>query len=140
MHSEGYRLFVSFWWLIFPIGWGFAGMMRAFLSHKRAQQALDVIKAYADQGKEIPPELLDVLRRPDKRARTPQERARTLMIGGLMNAALALAFATLTIGEYLTEGSKDTYGLVFVVVLFTGFSAALLISSTIIRRERQDSP
>lgn len=69
-HSEFYEFATSFWWLIFPIGWGFAGLLRVIFRHHRAEQTLALLKSYADQGKEPPPELLALLRiepRPESR-------------------------------------------------------------------------
>lgn len=51
-------IFFSFWWLIFPLmgfvfgGWGM------FLNYRRSQQAMEVLKAYAAQGKDPPPEVM----------------------------------------------------------------------------------
>lgn len=51
-------LFFSFWWLVFPLmgflfgGWGM------FLNYRRSQQAMEVLKTYAAQGKDPPPEVM----------------------------------------------------------------------------------
>jgi len=51
-------LFFSFWWLIFPImGFAFAGF-GMLLRHRQNQKALDILKAYAEQGKDPPPEVV----------------------------------------------------------------------------------
>lgn len=52
------QLFREFWWLLFPIfgmGMGFTGMRS---SERRSREVMNVIKAYVDQGKDVPPELL----------------------------------------------------------------------------------
>ena len=52
------ELFRDFWWLLFPLfgmGMGFTGMVS---SERRSREVMSVIKAYVDQGKEVPPELL----------------------------------------------------------------------------------
>ncbi len=50
--------FSQYWWLIFPL----FGMAMAFQgmnhSERRTRSMVDLIRAYADQGKEPPPELL----------------------------------------------------------------------------------
>lgn len=51
----------SFWWLIFPLMWfgfGFFGMALRYCRHK---DAMDVLKTYAAQGKEPPPEVSRIL-------------------------------------------------------------------------------
>lgn len=51
-------LFWSFWWLIFPI-MGFAGYgFRIWAAHRQSQQAMEILKTYAAQGKEPPPEVM----------------------------------------------------------------------------------
>ena len=57
MHGFGVLLF-GFWWLIFPLmGFAFAGF-GMFLSHRRSQRAMEVLKAYAEQGRDPPPEVM----------------------------------------------------------------------------------
>ncbi len=53
----GYFIF-GFWWLIFPLmGFVFGGY-NMYLQHRRSQQAMEVLKAYAAQGKDPPPEVM----------------------------------------------------------------------------------
>jgi len=57
MHGFGDFAF-GFWWLIFPL-MGFAyGGFNMFLHYRRSQQAMEVLKAYAQQGKDPPPEVM----------------------------------------------------------------------------------
>lgn len=51
-------LFRSYWWLIFPIGAFVFGAWDRWLNYQRSRDALDLIKTYSAQGKEVPPELL----------------------------------------------------------------------------------
>ena len=52
------EFFAGFWWLIFPImGFAFGGF-GMFARHRQSQKALDILKAYVDQGKDPPPEVL----------------------------------------------------------------------------------
>ncbi len=51
-------LFRSYWWLIFPIGAFAFGAWDRWLTYQRSRDALDLIKTYSAQGKEVPPELL----------------------------------------------------------------------------------
>lgn len=54
--------FYSFWWLIFPIGFALFGAWDRWLAYKRSKDRLDLLRAYTNQGKDPPPELLRVLR------------------------------------------------------------------------------
>jgi hypothetical protein len=54
------ELFVRFWWLIFPLFgfvWAFVELAQ---SGSRSKRAMDLIQTYVEQGKEPPPELLDI--------------------------------------------------------------------------------
>ena len=54
-------LFRQFWWLMFPLAglvYGLVGMMQQSRNQSRA---LDVLKTYAEQGKEPPAEVLKAL-------------------------------------------------------------------------------
>jgi hypothetical protein len=58
-------LFRQFWWLIFPVmgmGYGLVGMIAGMNQQRRAQdRAADLLRTYAEQGKEPPPELFKAL-------------------------------------------------------------------------------
>jgi hypothetical protein len=58
MDHDFYWLFSRFWWLIFPLFWMVMALAWGWSRHSHANRALDIIKSYADQGKEAPPELL----------------------------------------------------------------------------------
>lgn len=51
-------LFRDYWWLIFPIGAFLFGAWDRWLSYRRSRDHLDLIRTYADQGKEPPAALL----------------------------------------------------------------------------------
>ena len=51
-------LFRSFWWLIFPLSSFVFGAYRSWLSYKANRDTLDLIKSYAQTGRDPPPELL----------------------------------------------------------------------------------
>ncbi len=52
------EFFRDFWWLIFPIFGMFLALMGVFQEDARVNKAMDLIKTYADQGKEPPAELM----------------------------------------------------------------------------------
>ena len=50
--------FRSYWWLLFPIGFFVFGAWDRWLAYKRSRDHLELMKHYAAQGKEPPPELV----------------------------------------------------------------------------------
>ena len=56
-------IFRSYWWLLFPIGFFVFGAWDRWLAYKRSQDRLDLLRAYTNQGKDPPPELLRALQR-----------------------------------------------------------------------------
>ncbi len=60
MNMTATELFVSFWWLIFPVFGMVMGLIGMFQSDRRATRTMDLIKSYVDQGKDPPPELLQL--------------------------------------------------------------------------------
>ena len=60
-------LFRSFWWLLFPMAWMVIGGWNAWLSQRALRDTLDIIKGYAESGRDVPAGLLDKL---GQRART----------------------------------------------------------------------
>jgi amino acid permease len=51
-------MFRQFWWLIFPLGWFAFGAYQNWLSYRANRDTLDLIKTYAEAGREPPAELL----------------------------------------------------------------------------------
>lgn len=51
-------MFRQFWWLIFPLSWFVFGAYQSWLSYRANRDTLDLIKTYAEAGREPPPELL----------------------------------------------------------------------------------
>jgi hypothetical protein len=131
-HSDFYNFAAGFWWLIFPIGWGLAGMARAWMKHKRAEQALEILTSYAAQNKEPPPEVLALLQPRERKERDFSVRPLHYLSGGFFFAALAVSFGVL----YLTGGGRhdDPAGLLFVTVMMAGFAVALFLTGWIAAR------
>ena len=61
MDHDMYWGFSRFWWLIFPLFWMIFALAMGWSRHMRANRALDIIKSYADQGKDPPPDLVKSL-------------------------------------------------------------------------------
>jgi len=58
---DGYEIFFSFWWLIFPLMGFVAVGYQSYLRHRRSQHAMEVLRTYAQQGRDPPPEVLAAL-------------------------------------------------------------------------------
>lgn len=58
------ELFHSYWWLLFPLGWFVYAGWASWLNYRRQRETLDIVRRYADSGREIPPELMKVLEKP----------------------------------------------------------------------------
>lgn len=56
-------LFNQYWWLMFPLGFGVFGIFQAVLKDDENRRAMALIRSYTDQGKDVPPELLTLLKR-----------------------------------------------------------------------------
>ncbi len=59
------ELFREFWWLIFPVLGMFYGLVGMLQQNRARSRAIDVIRAYAEQGKDPPPEVLKALTQND---------------------------------------------------------------------------
>jgi hypothetical protein len=55
------ELFVSFWWLIFPVFGMVYGLVAMINGERQSRALMDMIKSYVDQGKEPPAELMKAL-------------------------------------------------------------------------------
>jgi hypothetical protein len=142
-----YWLFSHFWWLLFPLFWAVGRMVRLYWEHQRAGQALDVIRAYAAQGKEIPPEVVKILQQPTETSlrqatRSPRDKARSFMIGGFFFIAVAIGFCMLILGRIAGNEREAYVGMTFVVTILLGFAATFFITSYLYHRDsnRLDPP
>jgi hypothetical protein len=58
-------LFRGYWWLMFPlIGFAFAGWDR-YLNYRRYRDNIELLKSYAAQGREPPPEVMRAATMPE---------------------------------------------------------------------------
>jgi len=123
-----YWLFNRYWWLIFPLFWMVTRIVRLNLGHSRANRALDIIKSYADQGKEPPPELLTALKAssdPDERGYRDHRRG----VGSFFFfMALATGFLVLAfVPNDLTDGHHMAF--VFVAIVMMGIALSGLVNA-----------
>ena len=131
-HSDFYLFVRDFFWMVFPIGAGIIAMFAAWLHHRRAQQALEVVQSFATQGKEVPPELLALIH-PRRRARAPGEQARNMLLVGFILLAMAASFTVLI--SALGGDMRTLAGLYFVAAMFVGVAVAFFITAGIARRD-----
>jgi len=137
MEHDFYWLFNRFWWLIFPIFWMIARIVRLSLRHSNANRALDIIKTYADQGKDPPAELLAALRdrrdAEDRHYPGPEHG----WVRFCLFAALAVGFGVLAfIPSDLSEGHE--FAFIFVAIVMVGLALGGLISA--LMKPRPDLP
>jgi hypothetical protein len=52
------ELFRSYWWLAFPLSWGVFGVFQSWLAYRARHDARDVLRSYAEAGREPPPALV----------------------------------------------------------------------------------
>jgi hypothetical protein len=77
----------QFWWLIFPlIGFAFA-FWAIWVSHQRQKAVIDLLRTYASQGKDPPPELVKALHNGGDLHRPYRDRQYSVLFG-----VLAVAF------------------------------------------------
>ncbi|HYS45879.1 MAG TPA: hypothetical protein VEM35_05550 [Rhizomicrobium sp.] len=134
MDHDSYWLFAHFWWLIFPLFWLCAMTARLWSHHSRANRTLDILKTYADQGKEPPPELMKALQQGpgvwgdcDRRwRRSPEER----LGRAFLFAALACAFGFMAFWPQFSNAPyhHNPFGLIFLTAIMTAFAVSNLLS------------
>lgn len=127
-------LFRSYWWLLFPLSWFIAGAWHSWLNYRRHRDSLDIIRKYADSGKEVPAGLLDKLGAPltddwddDYRGRRGRRYYRRRAYGGWYQVVL---FGSLAAG-FAYASWTDIYGAgqAFTIVAFV--MAAMFLASLV---------
>jgi hypothetical protein len=58
------HVFLSFWWLLFPMSWFVIRGWTSWLDYRRSRDAMDLMRQYAAQGKEPPPDLMRAVNDP----------------------------------------------------------------------------
>jgi len=136
MDHDSYWLLSRFWWLVFPLFWMIMALVWGWQRHSRANRALDIIKSYADQGKDPPPDLLKGLQDgmgggcgPYNWRYSPERKLHR----GIVFTALALVFGFLTFSHYDDNGHwHHTSGflipmIIFAALAFSNFLSLLLM-------------
>ena len=55
-------LFNHYWWLMFPLAWLTFSLVKAVMRDEERRRVMRLVKSYSDQGKDVPPELLNLLK------------------------------------------------------------------------------
>ena len=136
-HDDFVTLFSAYWWLIFPIMWMLFWFYSASLHYQHRREKLEVLRAYAQQGKDIPPEVgkamsngsppwagWDADKWADRMSRYSPYRERRRVV---LFAAIAAGFAY---AYYASPTHNEAFGVVAVIMgaLSVGY---LLITLTI---------
>ncbi|HYD71869.1 MAG TPA: hypothetical protein VEF55_01930 [Candidatus Binatia bacterium] len=88
------EFFRDFWWLMFPIFGMFLAAMGMFQDDAKSTKAMDLIRTYVNQGKDPPPELLQLVAQETDGAHggTPSSHSRAWSF--IVFAALAAGLGT----------------------------------------------
>jgi len=90
------EFFASYWWLMFPIFGMFLAAMGVFQDDARSTKAMDLIRTYVNQGKDPPPELLQMVAQDAESARggAPSEhgRAWSFIVFAALSAGLGTGY------------------------------------------------
>jgi hypothetical protein len=126
MHDDPFQ----FWWLIFPlIGFAFA-FWAIWLSHQRQKATIDLLRTYASQGKDPPPELVKALHSGDDWNRPYRDWQDAVLLG-----ALAAAFGVMA---YLHPGTRQSSGLAVAAVVLAVLCVNSLVAALL--RRKHDAP
>lgn len=132
MDHDFYWQFPQLWWLIFPLFWMVFALTRVWSRHTRANRALDIIKTYADQGKDPPPELIRSLQGGMDGGcglyggrYSPQRQ----LYRGFLFLALAIGFGFMMFWNFDDSGHwHHNFGLMLPTVIFAAFAFTNFLS------------
>jgi hypothetical protein len=129
MQDTVYDLFRHFWWLVFPLFGMVVSLLLANQRHDQRMKVLDMIKSYADQGKDVPPQLLAALHDPDAGAKGAMNWTGVFILG-----ALAAGFVMFP----LLAGVNDLRHMapfLFVALVMAATCLGLLVTNLTRRRD-----
>jgi len=134
-----YDLVSRFWWVIFPLFWMIFALAWGWSRHTRANRALDILKSYADQGKDPPPELMKSLQGGwdggcgpgpyDWRYGGWRYSPQRLMQRAFLFTALAIAFFVLTFWSHDGDDHwHHNHGLLIPMLIFAALAVSNFLS------------
>lgn len=131
-------LFQSYWWLLFPLAFFVAGGWNSFLSYQRTRAKVEVLKAYAQSGKEPPADLIRALESDNDSSGDDWSDGGKEESGGsgvflvVLFAGLSAVFAFVGYSGWL----GDTTSMYFVSLILGVLTLAFLASSLFGKRRR----
>jgi len=134
-HGDFYELFRRFWWLVFPLCGMAMGLLHMNQRHDRNNKILDMIRTYAEQGKEPPPELLKMLNdQPDEQIGQAGIWMPVFLFGSLAAGFALAAFMRL-------DSDRGAWPFLFVTIVMAGLCIGSLFNVLYrLKRERNRLP
>lgn len=136
-HSDWYIFASSYWWLIFPMGWGVVAILRIWERHRRSQTTLDLLKSYVDQGKEPPASLLETVV-PETAVPGWTYQPLHFWLGALALGAGAVGFAALA-WLRAQQNDPDSANALFIAILLGAGAVACAIFAIIVQARKPGS-
>ncbi|MBN8552607.1 MAG: hypothetical protein J0L52_06900 [Caulobacterales bacterium] len=123
-------LFRSYWWLLFPMGWFIAEAWQNWLSYRARKDALALVQAYAEKGREPPAELIAAINRREELEESARAERAPRINWGWYQAALfgAMAGGLLYISR---SGILSDEGLAEALLIVVVVMGALAIASLV---------
>jgi hypothetical protein len=139
-HGDFFELFNRYWWLLFPLCWGIGALVKNIFRHHRATDALTLVKTYADQGKEPPPELLAVLRQTERDM--PRLNGSNFATYGWIPVFLfgALTCGFVMMGVWRPDDSVPRPAMFFVALIMAGLCIGNLVAMQVRKKQDQVPP
>ncbi len=116
-------------------------LAQAWLAHRRVERNLDILKSYADQGREPPPEIVKILQ-PDSAPGEVRLHGFTygLWIPVFLFASMSVGFVFMALSGGITDGDKTVAnGMIFVAILMGGLALGFLVTALLRRRTENQS-
>jgi hypothetical protein len=116
-------LFSHFFWLIFPVFGMGMGAFAIWTEHRRQVKGLELLRTYAEQGKEPPQAVLDALPRIAESRRANRTR-QSYGASFVLMLVLSVGFAGAALASYLMIGSDSAW----VFVIGFGITSFVLVA------------
>ncbi|WP_421786990.1 hypothetical protein [Hyphobacterium sp.] len=133
------ELFQSYWWLLVPLAFFIFAGWNSFMSYKRTQAKVELLKAYAKSGNTPPPELVSALNQ-NGDADGNWHKSDDEGSGGGSTAFLVILFGGLA-GVFTYVGYSgwlgDTTSMYFVAMILGVLAVAFLFGGLFGRRRRK---
>lgn len=120
------EFFRDYWWLIFPLFGMLLAVWGMIQSDRRTRNMLDVIKSYADQGKDPPPELLRLASQTldEGGASTPASRQNSTAWSFIVFLAIAAGFG---VSWYMVRAESWAFAFALVAVMMGVMAVGALL-------------